>query len=164
MTSPFSAGHPARAALLTWWHGLQNHRGDRAELRRCATLLQVVQTPAFHVARQRLVAAGFDEAASRRSRLAAVVGLAASIAAADAKSTLPLSFSEGEKPAVSPLRFRQILEAGSDEELFMRLRRVLPLVDGRVNLPALAADVWHWGDAVKKRWVYDYRWPDRQTA
>jgi CRISPR system Cascade subunit CasB len=44
------------------------------------------------------------------------------------------------------------------------LRRVLPLVDSAINLPALAADVWHWGDPVRKRWVYDYRWPAKQST
>ena len=77
---------------------------------------------------------------------------------------MPAAFSSGDKAPVSPLRFRQILEATDDDELFIRLRRVLPLIDGRVNLPALAANVWYWGDNVRKRWVYDYNWPTKQSA
>jgi CRISPR system Cascade subunit CasB len=163
MKHPFKSGDPSTGALLAWWRSLENNRGDRAELRRCADLLQVMQTEAFHAARRRLIAVGLSEDASRSPRLAAIVALAAHVKAVSEES-LPTAFSSGDKPPVSALRFRQILEAVDDDELFSRLRRVLPLIDGRVNLAALASDVWFWGDSVRKRWVYDYRWPDKQSA
>lgn len=163
MSGPFARGSPITGALLSWWRGLEQNRGDRAELRRCADLLQVMQTEAFHDARRRLMEAGLSDADSRRPRLAAIVALAAHVKGLSEES-LPETFSSGDKAPVSPLRFRQILEAASDDELFTRLRRVLPLVDSAINLPALAADVWHWGDSVRKRWVYDYRWPAKQVA
>lgn len=163
MTRPFSPGNTTTGALLAWWRGLEQNRGDRAELRRCADLLQVMQTEAFHSARRRLIAAGMSESDSRNPRLAAIIALAAHVKATSEES-LPVAFSSGDRPAVSPLRFRQILEATDDDELFTRLRRVLPLIEGRVNLPALAANVWTWGDAVRKRWVYVYNWPDKQSA
>jgi CRISPR system Cascade subunit CasB len=163
MTGPFATGSPLTGTLLAWWHGLEQNRGDRAELRRCADLLQVMQTQAFHGARQRLVIAGMSDGNSRNPRLAAIIALAVHVKASSEES-LPIAFSSGEKPAVSPLRFRQILEAASDDELFTRLRRVLPLIHGRVNLPGMAANVWYWGDTVRKRWVYDYRWPAMQSA
>lgn len=163
MSRPFTSGDPTTGALLAWWHGLEHNRADRAELRRCANLLQVMQTEAFHGARRRLVAAGLSEADSRKTRLAAIVALAAQVKAL-ADEPVPEAFSAGERPPVSPLRFRQILESADDDELFTRLRRVLPLLDGRANLPALAADVWGWSDRVRKRWVYDYRWPAKQSA
>jgi len=163
MSGPFTRNDPIAGALLAWWRGLEQNRGDRAELRRCADLLQVMQTEAFHAARQRLIAAGLSEADSRRSRLAAIVALAAHVKGLSDQS-VPETFSSGDKPPVSPLRLRQILEAVDDDDLFTRLRRVLPLVDSAINLPALAADVWHWGDSVRKRWVYDYRWPAKQAT
>jgi CRISPR system Cascade subunit CasB len=163
MTRPFTSGSPITVAFVGWWHGLEADRGGRAELRRCADLLQVMQAEAFHGVRQRLVAAGLSDADSRNPRLAAIVALAAHVKATAAGS-LPEMLSEGEKPRVSPLRFRQILESADDEELFSRLRRVLPLLDDHVNLTALAADVWYWSDRTRKRWVYDYRWPAKQPA
>lgn len=163
MTQPFKSGSPSTGALLAWWRSLENSRGDRAELRRCADLLQVMQTEAFHRARTRLIAAGLSAEESRRARLAAIVALAAHVTA-QSDSSLPLAFSAGDKPPVSPLRFRQILDAVDDDELFTRLRRVLPLIDDSVSLAALAADVWYWGDRVRRRWVYDYRWPDKQST
>ncbi len=163
MSRPFTRNDQITGALLAWWRGLEQNRGDRAELRRSADLLQVMQTEAFQAARRRLIAAGLSDAESRRSRLAAIVALAAHVKGLS-DQPLPETFSPGDKPAVSPLRFRQILEAADDDELFTRLRRVLPLVDSAINLPALSADVWHWGDSVRKRWVYDYRWPAKQSA
>jgi CRISPR system Cascade subunit CasB len=163
VSRPFTRQDPITGALLSWWRGLEHNRGDRAELRRCADLLQVMQTEAFHAARRRLIAAGLEEAESRRPRLAAIVALAAHVKGLSEQS-LPEIFSSADKPPVSPLRFRQILEATDDDELFTRLRRVLPLVGSAINLPTLAADVWYWGDSVRKRWVYDYRWPAKQSA
>ncbi|MGH8674000.1 MAG: type I-E CRISPR-associated protein Cse2/CasB [Burkholderiales bacterium] len=163
MTRPFTQGDSTTGALLGWWRGLEQYRGDRAELRRCAGLLQVMQTEAFHAVRRRLIAAGMSESDSRNPRLAAIVALAAHAKGLSDES-LPAAFSSGDKPPVSPLRLRQILDSADDDELFTRLRRVLPLIDGHVNLPALAANVWYWGDAVRKRWVYDYHWPAKQSA
>jgi CRISPR system Cascade subunit CasB len=163
MSRSFSRNDPITGALLSWWRGLEQNRGDRAELRRCADLLQVMRTEAFHAARRRLMGAGLTDDDSRRPRLAAIVALAAHVKGLS-EQPLPETFSSGDKPPVSPLRFRQILEAADDDELFTRLRRVLPLVDSAVNLPALAADVWYWGDHIRKRWVYDYRWPAKQSA
>lgn len=163
MTRPFTKGDPTTGALLAWWHGLEQNRGDRAQLRRCGDLLLVMQTEAFHAARRRLIGAGLSEHDSRSPRLASIIALAAHAKGLSDQS-LPAAFSSGEKPPVSPLRLRQILDATDDDELFVRLRRVLPLVDGHVNLPALAANVWYWGDVVRKRWVYDYQWPAKQSA
>jgi CRISPR system Cascade subunit CasB len=151
-----------KGALLRWWAGLQNDRGARAELRRCASLLEVMQTPAFHAARHKLIEAGWRSSGTSDDRLAAVIALAAHLKS-DGGSSPPQAFSNSDPPVVSPLRFRQILEARDDEEFFLRLRRVLPLAEG-LSLSALADDVLYWGDNVRKRWVYDYRWPQKQTA
>ncbi len=163
MNQSFSPGSKAAAELQHWWRSLSDDRGARAELRRGQTLLDVMLTPAFHAARRRLIAAGLDDADCRHERLAAVLALAAHIQN-DGDLEPAAAFSEGEKPPVSPLRFRRILEARSDEELFVRLRRVLPLVDQRINLIRLANDVLGWNDTTRKRWAYAYRWPQKQPA
>jgi CRISPR system Cascade subunit CasB len=122
-----------------------------------------MQTESFHALRKRLIAAGLSEADARNPRLAAIAALSAHVKAMTHES-LPEAFSADEKARVSPLRFRQILESADDDELFARLRRVLPLLDGRANISSLAADVWYWGDSVRKRWVYSYRWPEKQLS
>jgi CRISPR system Cascade subunit CasB len=170
MSRLFEPGRPLGDALFLWWKALDDNRGDRAELRRCEDLLQVMQTPAFQRIRRQLVEKGLKSEDSERDRLAAVIGLTAHVAStADpalhkALPRLAEAFSKGDKPAVSPLRFRQLLDARTDDELFTRLRRVLPLVKADVNLFELANSVFYWGDSVRKRWVYDYRWPAKETA
>lgn len=157
----FSAEGATGAVLLRWWQGLEDNRGDRAELRRADTVLAVMQLAAFHTIRARLLQAGLGDP-RQSGRLAALVALVAHVRGSGvADLSLPAAFSEGDPPAVSPLRFRQLLEARSDDELFTRLRRVLPLVKEKVNVLRLANDVFYWGDEVRKRWVYDYRWPQR---
>lgn len=154
-----------RGALATWWHGLDHDRGARAELRRCRTPLEVMLTPAFHAARARLVAAGLDDAHEPvRTRIAAAIGLLAHVEAEGDKSPAE-AFSESQdgRPPVSPLRFRRILAAQDDTELYRLIRRVLPLAP-TLNFLALANDVLDWGDATRKRWVYAYHWPAKQEA
>lgn len=168
MAKTFEFDSPATKKLRAWWHGLDEDRGARAQLRRCHNLLAVEQTPAFHAARQHLEEAGLKLSAGRqRSRLASVIALLAHVKSNGAKS-LPVAFSQGDKPGdkppVSPLRFRQLLDARDDEELFTRLRRALPLIDKAVDPIQLANDVMDWGDGVRRRWVYAYRWPTKQTA
>ena len=170
MSHLFEPGRPLGDALFRWWKALDDNRGDRAELRRCQTLLEVMMTSAFHRIRQQLLEMGLKPEDSERDRLAAVIGLAAhvvSVADPALQKALPRlaeAFSEEDKPAVSPLRFRQLLDARTDDELFTRMRRVLPMVKERVSLFNLANDVFYWGDGVRKRWVYDYRWPAKATA
>jgi CRISPR system Cascade subunit CasB len=170
MSRPFDADRPAGKALFRWWASLEDNRADRAELKRCEDLLEVMITPAFQRARRILLAAGLNPRGAQQDRLAMVVGLSASVSSTrdpNAHSRLPrlpLAFSEGEKPSVSPLRFRQLLEARTDDELFVRLRRVLPLVKERINLFHLANDVFQWNDIVRKGWIYEYLWPEKQTV
>lgn len=163
MAKTFEFDSPATRKLWAWWHGLETDRGARAQLRRCHNLLAVEQTPAFHAARQLLEEAGLKPTVGRqRSRLPSAIALLAHVKSKGAQS-LPQAFSQGDKPPVSPLRFRQLLDARDDEELFTRLRRVLPLIDSAVDPTQLANDVMDWGDVVRKRWVYAYRWPTKSS-
>lgn len=151
------------AELRRWWGGLDEDRAARAELRRCRTVLDVMQVPAFHAVRQRLLKADLSQRDSEHPRLAVVVGLLSHLKQ-NGELEPAKAFSEGDQPPVSPLRFRQVLEARDDDELFVRLRRVLPLVGLRVNLDSLVYDTFHWGDTTRKNWVYAYRWPQKQSA
>jgi len=170
MSRTFDPDTSCGRALFDWWTGLEQHRGDRAELRRCDTPLAVMMTTAFHYARRRLLERGLSDSQWAKDRLPIIVGLAAHVVSTpDRKNhialpSLPDAFSRGDKSPVSPLRFRQILEARDDDERFTRVRRVLPLVGTQVNLFSLANDLYGWGDQTRKRWVYDYRWPSPRDA
>jgi len=143
--------------LLDWWHGLADDTGGRAALRRAPDITAVVLLPAFQRLHRRLLAAGWPDQTWRNDRLAAAAGLLAHVREPSALN-LPRSMSEGEKPPLSELRFKRLLEAPDVDTLFPGLRRALPLLQHRADVCALATDVVNWGDEVKKRWAYAYDW------
>ncbi|MBK5913910.1 type I-E CRISPR-associated protein Cse2/CasB [Rhodocyclus purpureus] len=157
---------PVIDKLASWWHGLEDARGDRALLRRAGSLTDVALSAPYQRLYRQLVAAGWDSQSSdeRNDRLAAVVGLLAHVKE-DSQQALPEAMSARprveDKPPVSELRFQRLLESPDIESLFSSLRRVLPLMNNRVDVKALANDVLYWGDSIKKRWAYDYVWPQK---
>jgi len=154
--------------LLRWWQGLDNHRGSRAELRRAHDLTAIALTGAYQHLYRTLLAAGWPEdskpeTSGRNERLAAIAGLLAQVKRSDDRS-LPVVMSMGERPPLSELRFRRLLDSPSIKEVFTGLRRALPLVESQANVLELANDLLFWGDSVKKRWAYSYHWPAKPAA
>jgi CRISPR system Cascade subunit CasB len=157
-SSFFSKGSPTGDALAEWWNGLAANPGARADLRRAHDLTAVVISPAFQRFRRRMVMAGLPEDESRQDRLAVLAGVLVHLNASN-ELRLPQAMRGEDKPRVSELRFRRLLDSPSMEDLFTGLRRVLPLIDSAADIHQLAADIWYWGDKVRKRWAYDYPWP-----
>lgn len=154
--------------LHKWWLGLDEDRASRAVLRRCATLDAVSLSDAYqHFYRYMLAcnAWSVDAKPWQNDKLAAIAGLLAHVKAEDAQP-LPIKMSElsGDRPLVSELRFRDLLKIETIDDLFVSLRRTLPLIDNKVNVYQLANDVYFWGDKTKKEWAYSYRWPVKQSA
>lgn len=155
--------------LFDWWQGLEDDRSSRAILRRASTITAVSLTPPYQRLYRRLCEVGWAEQAKpyHNDRLAAVVGLLPHVKQNDERA-LAKSMSQrdagGDRPCVSGLRFRRLLESPDLDALFTGLRRVLPLMNHGVNVLALANDLVYWGDAVKKRWAYDYDWPDKSSS
>jgi CRISPR system Cascade subunit CasB len=155
-------------ALLRWWEGLDNNRGSRAELRRAHDLTAIALTGAYQHLYRTLLASGWPEEDKpennwRNERLATIAGLLAHVKVQDERS-LPLAMSEGERPPFSELRFRRLLDSSSLDEVFGSLRRALPLVSYQANVLELANDILFWGDGVKKRWAYTYRWSAKSAV
>lgn len=149
--------------IRRWWDWLNENKGARAELRRAPNLTAVALTSAFQRLYQWQLASGFPEPKKpeisvQTERLAAIAGLLAHVKEAVDES-LPLLMSEGDRPPVSELRFRRLLDSPSIDDLFVGLRRALPLIDHKADLYDLAESVFNWGDNVKKKWAYNYRWP-----
>lgn len=161
-----------KAEFLSWWHGLTSEtasgtaRADRAVLKRADSLTAVACTPAYQRIYRKLVAANAGEPwqAVQQERIAALIGLAAHVKASVPMS-LPQAMSQraegSDRNPVSDLRFSRLLDAPDIESLFTGLRRSLPLIEHKVNPAALADDVFGWGDVVKKRWAYAYKWPEK---
>lgn len=176
MKDLFAPGSESREVLDRWWDSLhkpddsakgrRQDRQTRAELRRCATTLQVMEVAGYHALRARLLPLGLPESERAAAQLAVVAASLAHIKqAGDRKPALAFSAGEspGDPPPVSPLRFRQVLEARTSDELLLRLRRVLPLARG-LDAIQLAADAFHWSDRIRKEWVFGYQWPSKQSA
>lgn len=161
----FRPQQPWGDILLNWWRGLADDTGGRAALRRASDLTAVVLSPAYQRLHRRLQGAGWPGTAWQTERLAAAAGLLAHVRDVDDHS-LPESMSQrdGDKPRVSPLRFRRLLETQDIDALFAGLRRTLPLLQHRADPLALANDVVGWGDRVRRRWAYEYDWPEQKTA
>lgn len=146
---------PEMQAIMAWWQGLDKKRGDRAELRRCATLSEVVFTPAYHRLRIGMSKFGSVKAES----LALVAGLAACVKNDLPGNSMAQQMATGKSDGsarVSGLRFRRLLKAKEPEELFTAMRRVLGLLGGTVNLQSLAASVYYWNDRTRKQWAFEY--------
>lgn len=150
--------------LKDWWAGLDNDRASRAVLRRCATLDEIVLSPAYQRFYRYMLTRGWPDNAAdwQNDKLAAVAGLAAWVKI-DTETNLPYQMSEtnGERPLLSELRFRALLKLENTDDVFVGLRRALPLVGHKTSVIQLANDVYWWGDSIKKRWAYSYRWPTK---
>lgn len=65
-----------------------------------------------------------------------------------------------EQPRLSEQRFRRLLQSRRGE-LVLAFTRLIALLGGTVNIPALAEDFLDWdhperGDRVRRRWAFDY--------
>lgn len=166
----------AKGAYLKWWHGFNAEkpigqaRADRAVLRRAGSLTAVACTAAYQRVYRDMIDAHGGHAPwgdSKRERIAAIVALAAHIKG-DAPTTLPQAMGPrgdgSDRNPVSELRFLRLLDAPDIESLFNGLRRVLPLIEHKVDPASLADDVFAWGDRVKKEWAYNYAWPKKSSG
>jgi CRISPR system Cascade subunit CasB len=130
--------------LLEWWKSLDDNRGERAELRRAETPLEILPAKAFH--RLCRLLPGWE----KRDLLAlcVVAGVLAHI-----KTTGHGSFPRqlgtpkepgGDKALFSELRFQQLLSSKDHAEFYQRLRRAVQLAGATADICQLANDILHW--------------------
>lgn len=153
--------------LHQWWEGLEDDRASRAILRRCPTLDEITLSPPYQRFYRYMLACNWpaDAAPWRNDKLAAIAGLLAHIKTDDVQRlSVRMSEVSGDKPLVSELRFRDLLKVDTTDDLFVSLRRILPLVAYQTDIYQLANDVYWWNDDTKKQWAYSYRWPVKQSA
>jgi len=158
-----SGGFPA-ADVFQWWEEMQpdqqgggpNRRGERAELKRCKTLEEILLVPRFQILRRKLQAAG-------RGYLPAAATMAGVLAHVEENQEqysfaqwLALPKAKDTGPRLSELRFRRLMRAKSHDELFIDLIRVLPLAGNTAPVKDLARDISRWNDYTRRQWVFDY--------
>lgn len=160
----FNNDSPEMHELTDWWQALNERRGDRAELRRCATLTDVVFTSAYHRLRLNVGKHG----AVNADALALVAGLAAHVKNDRADSTFAEQMATPKDPTskdgkakVSGLRFRRLLKIKDKDlnELFTAMGRIVTLLGSSANLQSLARSAYLWNDKytdIRKEWAFEY--------
>jgi CRISPR system Cascade subunit CasB len=169
MSDKFNQENAVGKRLLEWWQRLEDDRASRAVLRRAESITAVALSAPYQRLYRILRNVGWnaEDKPYLNDRLAAAVGLLAHVKQnSDVKPAKSMSQREpgADRPAVSELRFVRLLESPDIDALFSGVRRVLPLMDGRINVLALANDILFWGDRVKKDWAYTYEWPAKSAA
>ncbi len=163
--------------VLDWWRYYCDPAtadpGVRAQLRRCDSPVDASAIVAAVALARRLRA--FDDD-SNDWRITAALNLARVLAhvrehvpgapmraagwksfAADRKE----SDAGEDRPLLSEARFRRLLTTGPDEEQVAAFVRLIAILDGRIDVAALATDFLDWnhpwkGERVRKRWAEDY--------
>lgn len=141
-------------------------RGDRARLRRCRSIDEVLLTPVFYDVRERLRDDGFDFDRHRDSdeRLACVLGLIAWVEedASDEpfRRQLGRKRKGSEEARLSGLRFRRLLDARDRAELFELMRPVVDLLGRSANVRDFATNIYEWSpdpsNWVRRVWAEGY--------
>lgn len=165
--------------LQEWWEELHGkgvyegkpRTGDRAELKKAKTVLDVILLPAFQKSCPRFKPLFKDEQDWMQSidRLAAILGLLAHVKnLSEKKLALDMAspdIKKQEPPVVSELRFRRLIQRDRDD-LYEAMIRILRTLGNEANLHDLANSVYYWDDKVKRRWAFDYfpNTPEKASA
>lgn len=155
--TPAENGRPdEHMVLLDWWQKLEDNRGDRAALRRAASIEQVMFNPAFHRLWRGLKGTKWQRAES----VALIAALAARVRDNRPEKTFAAQLGSPppgrEKAALSGLRFRRLLQSRDVNELMQGCTRAIAMCGNNVNLLNLAESIYWWGDGVRKQWAFDY--------
>lgn len=170
MSERFTRDNAIGKVLAEWWQGLEDDRASRAILRRATRPTEVALSAPYQRLYRHLRAVGWnpDDKTWLDDKLATAIGLLAHVKEDSPGLKPPKAMSQkkaGEdRPAVSELRFLRLLDSRDLDGLYDGLRRVLPLMERRVDVLAFANDLLNWGDEVKKSWAYAYEWPARASA
>ena len=158
MTAMLDPGTVARQ----WWHETFGRddagaRTARAQLRRCATVLEVLTVESPHRLSRRLRRDGCQTTPGQ------IAVMALGLAHIREPGTRPIARVFGERkapnapPRLGPRRFERLLRAATHEALFLPLRAALAIVRNEpISIEWLARDLYHWNATIAGRWCYQY--------
>lgn len=179
MTQPAPTTSPTRSTrgerALDWWQRYcslaKGDPGTRARLRRCRSATDALGERAAVTLVRQLGLAG-SATAGDDQRLIAGLQLARVLAHVEAHDpTLSVMRKAGwkrfpghrkesdageDRPTLSEGRFRRLLQTERGEEQVAAFVRLIALLDGSVNVAALAEDFLFWDDRTRRRWAFDY--------
>lgn len=124
-------------------------KGVRARLRRCESLEAAMLTDAFRFLWQRLPESQYARRDERLLVWTCIALIAAEVRQETPSATLGSRLGKAKretgKPHMSELRFQQLMECRSSEELIRRLRRALALIDKKdISIVHLADNIALW--------------------
>lgn len=147
------------SALEAWHRGLDDNRGQRAELRRAKSPIEILCSPAF----QRgfggyMAASGFALNQAEMERLAPAIGLLSHVnepfrQSHFAKQLAPTNKSDQK---VHDLRFKKLMAVDDMGELYLMLLRLVRYLDGSAHVKSLVLGVFYWGEKTKRAWAMSY--------
>ncbi len=159
---------------VEWWtqycHAQKGSPGVRARLRRCDSAVQALAEPAaVSLARRLLSDRGIETAEDWRLEAAVNLARVLGHVTAHTPGTRPMraagwrsfpgerpSKDSTERPLLSDVRFRRLIETPRGEEQVTTFVRLIALLDDSTDIAAIADDFMNWGDRVKRRWAFDY--------
>ncbi|MEX2445561.1 MAG: type I-E CRISPR-associated protein Cse2/CasB [Alkalispirochaeta sp.] len=135
--------------LLAWHASLDQRRGDRAQLRRAATLAAVLTTSAFYRFVNEVTGGEYVGGEGQRDGLIALSAVAGTLATAElspAGEAIETAIaSRGERGmVVKEARFRRLIESSSAEMAYVQLRRTISLLSGHTLGPTAAGEIERW--------------------
>ena len=167
--------HRAAMEFLREWHSALNttgaekadgnhwaDRGDRAGLRRCRSIDEVLLSSVYFEVRHQLQRRDINIWSDRR--LASVVGLLARVKVNDESDSFARQLARRRKESndakLSGLRFRRLLQIDDRDTLYEKMIGVIRLLDGSINVPSFARDIFYWNPDtscdVRKKWAEQY--------
>ena len=148
---------PLKKTLYKWWLDLEDDRGARAHFRRAKNVQDIFMLPYFYSAYNQF--SKEHNEVKLNEQLAMVLGLISHVREeenglriAERMATL---LPNSKQPLFSELRFRRLLQCDR-KELYVRMIRIIRLLNGKCNLYDIAQSCYYWGDKVKRNWALDY--------
>ena len=154
MPVKFEKESPLGQKLKKWWQSLEEHRGDRAVLRRAKNVQEIALLPEFHRALQK-VRPFFAHEKHWEDQMAFVFGLLSHVRDHKERKLAEQMAQPNDSPVVSELRFRRLIQR-EREDLYPAMIRILRILKGGADLHDLARSVYYWGPNIKKQWAYAY--------
>lgn len=145
--------------IQSWWQGLEERRGDRADLRRCHSVHEVMLNPAYHQLRLGLTGEGEEIHQMDLKRLAVVAGVLAHVREdrqMPVAEQLGRSNTDQDTTGFSEVRFRRILQTEEPEDLFMILTRMAQHQGGAISIRDLSRSILTWNERTREQWAMKY--------
>ncbi|MDV2904793.1 type I-E CRISPR-associated protein Cse2/CasB [Phytobacter diazotrophicus] len=136
-----------KATLCRWHEYLQEKRGLRASLRRSKTVNEACLSEGFRsLLMQTHTLWKVEGQEWRFTALAITAALAAHVKSIVKEPNFAAQLGQmtGNNQVMSELRFSRLSAVKTPDELLRQLLRAVRLLNGVVNLPSLADDVFHW--------------------